>query len=75
MALESPTGPPLNDIRTNIVDFDVAAAFIDKQTIVIPDRANLLGPSPVGLSPSQLAQVGRLSQSKGVFSSENLSPR
>lgn len=56
--------PALTDIQNNVVDFDPAAAFIDKQTIVIPDRltAPILSPvvSPVGLTPDQLTQVGQL---------------
>jgi hypothetical protein len=53
----------LNDIRATIVDFDPAAAFIDKQSIVIPDRPTspVLSPpvSPTGLTTSQLRQVGQ----------------
>lgn len=66
------TTPPITDlqlvgldtIRKTIVDFDPAAAFVDKQAIVIPDRptAPVVTPPtpPTGLTPAQIQQVGQL---------------
>ena len=66
------TTPPITDpqlvgldtIRRTIIDFDPAAAFVDKQAVVIPDRPTApvvtSATPPTGLSPDQLRDIGNL---------------
>jgi hypothetical protein len=49
----------VNGIRAEIVEFDVDAAFVDKQHVIIPDRALSQASAPTGLTPAQLVKVGQ----------------